>query len=316
MGTFLTRKLLFMIPMILLVSVIVFFAIRLSPVDPLLYSASPDQLNVGNLDALRESLGLSDPVFIQYLRWLADMMTGNFGYSIQTGESIASIYATRLPATLQLTLVALAISTVFGIGLGLLAAVRRGRPIDFFGRAISVTGAAIPEFFIGIIVLQVFAYALGWLPSGGRFEPGATGLAASVPNMILPTATLAFGMLAVLIRYTRSSALDVMSREFVKTARSKGIPEWRVFYSHVLRNSLGPVLIVLVLRLPVLVGGSVLIETIFRWPGIGSVIVSSVAASDYPVIMATTLLIAIAILVASFLIDVVKAALDPRIRLK
>ncbi|MDO5645250.1 MAG: ABC transporter permease [Dermabacter sp.] len=315
MSSFIIRKLLMMIPMTIIVSIVVFFAMRLSPVDPLLYAVSPDQMNSGNIDELRASMGLDDPIIIQYLRWVADMATGNFGYSIQSGESIASIYATRLPATLQLTLIALLISSIVGITLGLLAASFKNRLPDYAARGISVIGAAIPEFFIGIIVLQIFAYWLGWFPSGGRLEPGSTSAWDSIPNMILPVLTLSFGMLAVLIRYTRSSALDVIGKEYVKTARSKGISESRVFFSHVLRNALGPVLIVLVLRLPILVGGSVLIETIFRWPGIGRVIVTSVASSDYPVIMATTLLIAVAILIASFLIDIVKAALDPRIRL-
>lgn len=153
------------------------------------------------------------------------------------------------------------------------------------------------------------------MPTGNRIAPGQITLWDRFPHLILPVATLTIAMLAVLIRYTRNSVLDTLNRDFVKTARSKGVPEWRVLYSHVFRNSLGPVMVILAFRLPLLVGGSILVETVFQWPGIGTTIIAAVSASDYPVIMVISMLIAMVILVASFLVDIVKSILDPRVRL-
>lgn len=316
MWQYLVRRVLILIPMALLVSIIVFFAIRLSPVDPLLYSATPDaDMSAGRLDDLRQQLGFNDPLIVQYVAWLGDMLRGEFGYSIQTGRPIGDIYADRLPASLELVIPALILSTIIGVGWGLVSAARPNRIVDHSGRVMSVVGIAVPGFFIAILFVQLFSYKLGWLPASGRIEPGDITFWDRVPNMILPIAALTIDMIAALIRYTRNSALDVMNSEYIKTARSKGISENRVFFFHALRNSLGPVLIVLVFRIPLLVSGAVLVEAVFRWPGIGSVIVSSVSSSDYPVIMVTTMLVAVAILAASFLVDVVKALVDPRVRL-
>lgn len=316
MTTYLVRKTLLLLPMAIAISAIIFFSMRLSPVDPINYMVPPDSgASQENLEALREQLGLNDPLLVQYLRWLGDMLTGQFGYSIQTGQPISQILALRVPATLELAMSALVLSTLLGLGIGLLAAVNRGGVADRLSRALAVIGIAVPEFFVGIALLQVLAYRLQLFPTGQRMTPGMQTFADRLPNLVLPILTLTFGMLAVLIRYTRNSVLDTLEKDYVKTARSKGIPEWKVVWSHVFRNSLGPVLVILLFRLPILVSGSVLVETIFRWPGLGSEIIRSVSSSDYPVIMVTSMLIAMAILVASFLIDVVKAILDPRVRL-
>ncbi|MCT1459321.1 ABC transporter permease [Aestuariimicrobium sp. p3-SID1156] len=316
MITFLIRRILILVPMALLISMLIFFAIRLSPVDPILYMVPPDAANdPANLERLRESLGLNAPLPIQYLRWLGNMVTGDFGYSISSGQRISDILALRLPATLELVGLAMLLSTTIALSLGLFAGAKPGGIADKLARTIAVIGIAVPDFFFGIALLQIFSYRLGWLPAGGRMLPGQITFLDRLPQLVLPVAALTFGMLAVLIRYTRNSVLDTMGKEFVKTARSKGVPEWKVLYGHVFRNSLGPVMVILAFRLPLLVGGSVLIETIFRWPGIGHTVVSAVSSSDYPVIMVTSMLIALMILFASFLIDVVKSILDPRVRL-
>ncbi len=316
MVSFLIRRILILVPMALGISAMIFFAIRLSPVDPIMYMIPPDAAaDPANIELLRQQLGLNDNIVIQYVRWLGDMFTGHFGYSIQQGQSISEIIALRLPATLELVLSALILSTILALGIGLMAGSHRGGIADGISRVLAIVGIAIPEFFVGIVLLQIFGYQYGWLPTGGRVSPGEDTLLGRLPHLILPVATLTFSMLAVLIRYTRNSVLDTMNKDFVKTARSKGIPEWKVLWSHVFRNSLGPVMVILAFRLPLLVGGSVLIESVFRWPGIGSTIVAAVTSSDYPVIMVTSMLVALAILVASFLIDIVKSILDPRIRL-
>lgn len=317
MLTYLMRRILILIPMAVGVSVLMFFGIRTSPVDPINYLVPPEvaAANQANLAALRHELGLDAPIIIQYFHWLGDMFTGNLGYSITTGQKISTILALRIPATLELVLTSLVLSTVLALGIGLIAGAHRGGLTDKVSRVLAIIGIAVPEFFVGIIVLQIFGYKLGWFPTGGRYSPGETSFGSSIEHVVLPVVALTFGLLAVLIRYTRNSVLDTLNREFVKTARSKGIPEWKVLWSHVFRNSLAPVMVILVFRIPLLVGGSVLIESVFRWPGIGSTIIEAVQASDYPVIMVTSMIIAIAILVASFLIDITKAMLDPRVRL-
>jgi peptide/nickel transport system permease protein len=268
-----------------------------------------------NLEQLREELGLNDHIILQYFTWLKNIATGEFGYSLQSGQQISEILALRMPATLELVLSALVLSTLLALTLGLFAGAKKGGIADKLSRVLGVIGIAIPDFFIGLVLLNIFAFRVEWLPTGNRVAPGQVTLWDRLPNLILPVATLTIAMLAVLIRYTRNSVLDTLNRDFVKTARSKGVPEWRVLYSHVFRNSLGPVMVLLAFRLPLLVGGSILVETVFQWPGIGTTIIAAVTASDYPVIMVVSMIIAMVILIASFLVDVIKSILDPRVRL-
>jgi peptide/nickel transport system permease protein len=268
-----------------------------------------------NLEQLREELGLNDHIVLQYFTWLKNIATGEFGYSLQSGQKISEILALRMPATLELVLSALILSTLLALTLGLFAGAKKGGIADKLSRVLGVIGIAIPDFFIGLVLLNIFAFRVEWLPTGNRVAPGQVTLWDRLPNLILPVATLTIAMLAVLIRYTRNSVLDTLNRDFVKTARSKGVPEWRVLYSHVFRNSLGPVMVLLAFRLPLLVGGSILVETVFQWPGIGTTIIAAVTASDYPVIMVVSMIIAMVILIASFLVDVIKSILDPRVRL-
>ena len=298
------------------ISALIFFASRLSPIDPINAMVPPDMAaDSVNLAQLREELGLNDHIILQYFTWLKNIATGDFGYSLQSGQKISEILALRMPATLELVLSALILSTILALTLGLFAGAKKGGIADKLSRVLGVVGIAIPDFFIGLVLLNIFAYRVSWLPSGNRVAPGQVTLWDRFPNYILPVATLTIAMLAVLIRYTRNSVLDTLNRDFVKTARSKGVPEWRVLYSHVFRNSLGPVMVLLAFRLPLLVGGSILVETVFQWPGIGTTIIAAVTASDYPVIMVVSMLIAMVILVASFLVDIVKSILDPRVRL-
>ena len=298
------------------ISALIFFASRLSPIDPINSLISPDAAaDPINLELLRQELGLNDNMFIQYFNWLREIATGNFGYSIQSGQAISEILALRMPATLELVLSALVLSTILALTIGLFAGANRGGFADKISRILAVIGIAVPDFFIGLAFLNVFAYKLGWLPTGQRLAPGQVTFWDRFPHLILPVATLTVAMVAVLIRYTRNSVLDTLNRDFVKTARSKGVPEWKVLYSHVFRNSLGPVMVILAFRLPLLVGGSILVETVFQWPGIGGTVIAAVYSSDFPVIMVVSMIIALVILVASFLVDIVKSILDPRVRL-
>jgi len=302
--------------MAFMISALIFFASRLSPIDPINAMVPPDMAaDSANLAQLREELGLNDHIILQYFHWLKNIASGEFGYSLQSGQQISEILALRMPATLELVLSALILSTLLALTLGLFAGAKKGGLADKLSRILAVVGIAMPDFFIGLVLLNIFAYRVAWLPTGNRIAPGQVTLWDRLPNLILPVSTLTIAMLAVLIRYTRNSVLDTLNRDFVKTARSKGVPEWRVLYSHVFRNSLGPVMVLLAFRLPLLVGGSILVETVFQWPGIGTTIIAAVSASDYPVIMVVSMLIAMVILVASFLVDIIKSILDPRVRL-
>lgn len=309
---YIIKKLLQMIPMLLFISFLVFGALQLTGIDPVSYIATPDMAaNAENLEALREKLGLNDPFIIRYFKWVLGLLQGDFGYSITMGNSIKSIIMQCLPATMQLALVAMVFSAILGISIGIISAIYQNSIIDYLGRFFAVLGTAIPQFFFGICLIQIFAIKLGWLPSGGRFSQYASPLA----HFILPALTMTLSLAAVLMRYARNNMLGVLNSDYVKTARMKGISETKVYIKHAFRNAVRPVLVILCFRLPMLISGSVVIESVFAWPGIGAVITNSVISGDYPVVMIMTLMVAAAILVASFLVDVITALMDPRVRL-
>ena len=313
---FVGKKLLMMIPMLLLISFIVFAGLQATGIDPINYMITPDMAaNAENIELLRESLGLNDPFIVRYFHWIRDIVTGNLGYSIVNGSSISSLLATRLPATFELALAALILSSLLGISIGIISAIRQNGIVDYAGRIFAVLGQSIPQFFFGICIVQFFAIKLGWFPVSGRVSPGGGGFVDRFVHFVLPVATMTLAMCAVLMRYARNTMLDVLNSDYIKTARSKGLSEWKVYLKHGFRNAMRPVLVILCFRLPMLIGGSVVIESVFGWPGIGSIITQSVVSGDYPVIMVTTLLVAAAMLAASFLVDVITAALDPRVRL-
>lgn len=312
---FTVKKFLQMLPMLFLISFLVFGALQLTGIDPINYMITPDMAgNVENLDMLREKLGLNDPFLVRYVRWVGDMLRGDFGYSIINGTSIKSIIESRLPATFELSCWSLLLSSIIGITIGIISAIRQNGIVDYLGRFLSVIGQSIPQFFFGICLIQIFSIKLGIFPSSGRISPGVTGMEDRFLHLALPVLALTLSLCSVLTRYARNSMLDVLNSDYIKTARSKGIPEWKVYVKHAFRNALRPVLVVLCFRIPTMIGGAVVIESVFSWPGIGSIITSSVIAGDYPVIMVTTLMIAAAMLFASFLVDFLTALLDPRVR--
>lgn len=315
MGKYILKKLIFMIPMLIIISMLVFFGLQMMPVDPINYMVSPDMnIEPSQLESLREHLGLNDNIFIRYGRWALNLLKGDFGYSIVTGTPIITIIKTTLPATFELALVGLVISTVLGIIIGIIAAVNQNNMIDNIIRFLSVLSTAIPRFFFGILILNFFAIKLKWLPIGGRIPSSDITFWGRLKYLVLPGCTIALTLISALVRYTRNSMLDVFNMDYVKTARAKGVAEWKVYVKHVFRNALRPIVVLLIFRLPMLIGGSVIIENIFSWPGIGKVILSSVSAGDYPVIMITTLMVSVVILFVSLLVDIVAALLDPRVR--
>ncbi len=316
MFKYILKKLLFMIPMLIIISLLIFLALQKMPIDPINYLVPPEaSQDVALKETLREELGLNDPILVQYGRWIGGIIKGDFGYSIINGQPISQIIAQKLPATLELSITALIISTVLGILLGILSAVNQNGILDYIGRVIGVLGQSIPQFLFGIILIAVFALKLGKFPVGGRNIYGEATFASRMHNLFLPSLALSLGMISTVLRYTRNSMLDVLNKEYIKTARSKGISEWKVYFKHAFRNSMGPILVTILLRIPGLIGGSVVIESVFNWPGVGSTLMGSVTSGDYPIIMVITLIIATVMLVVSFLVDVFSALLDPRIRL-
>ena len=311
------KKLLMMIPMLLIISALIFCGIKLTGADPVNYLVTPDMAaNPALLEALREKYGLNDPIHIQYFRWLGQLLHGNFGTSIVSGSSISSIIQNFLPATLLLSSVSLLLAAILGITIGIVSAIKQNGIIDYVGRFLAVLGQAMPQFLIGLVLLMIFSIKLGWLPATGRYSADASNhFVDGLRHMILPCFAITISMCSIVMRYARNSMLDVMNSDFIKMARSKGIPEWKVYLKHGFRNAMRPVLVVLVFRISMLVSGSVVIESVFSWPGIGSKMTSAVVSGDYTVIMILALTIAASVLVASFLLDLISAWLDPRVRL-
>lgn len=318
MLTYTVRRLLTLIPMMLVISFLVYLGLELTPGDAVSYMLSPEMLadiSEEELDAMRDALGLSDPFIVRYVRWLGGVLQGDFGYSPTSGVAIKEIVLDRLPATLELSGVALLLSTFVGTILGTLSALKRGSILDNVLTVAGMIGVSVPRFIFGLIAIVVISLNLGWLPVGGRLMPGYETFWDHFPHLILPSLVLSATMTAGVMRYSRSSMLDAMNREFIKTARSKGLPEWRVNFMHGFRVALTPVIVLIGFRLPTLIGGSVIIEQVFQWPGIGNEFVAAVRGRNYPLIMMIAFLSVFAVLVASFLIDLFTALLDPRVKL-
>lgn len=316
---FTMRKLIALIPKLLIISVILFFAMELLPGDALSRTISPDhyhELTEIQREELREALGLNDPAPIRYVRWLWNLAHGDLGYSSSTGQSIASMLAGRLPYTIELASYGLLLATLVGLALGYLSAVFKNTPVDYFCTTVSVLGISLPEFFFGLVWIILFSLNLKWLPTGGRMPVGDDSFSARIPYMVLPVMTMAISLTAALVRYTKSSMLDVFEKEYIKTARSKGLGEFTVNFKHAFRNSLIPTMTLIVMRLPRLVGGSVVIETVFNYPGIGKMAMEALSAGDIPVVMITTMTSGVMVLLSSTLVDIVTAILDPRVRLE
>ena len=305
--------------MILVISFLIYLGLELTPGDAVSYMLPPDALmNIkpAELEQIRESLGLNQPFIVRYFLWLGDVLQGNFGYSLASGVPIKDLVLDRLPATLELSISALILSSILGVIFGTISALKRGSLTDNFFTVFGMLGVSVPEFIFGLIALVIFAFNLRWLPVGQRLLPGYESYWDHMPHLIMPAGVLALMMTAGVMRYTRSSMLDSLNKECIRTARSKGVPEWRVNFIHGLRVALIPIVVLIGFRLPMLIGGTVIIEQVFQWPGVGELFVFNVRSQNYPLVMMVAFLSVIAVLLASFLIDLFTAILDPRIKLE
>ena len=319
MFIYFTRRLLYLIPMLLGISFLIYLGLELTPGDILSYLLPPEaiaDMKPEELAAMREALGLNDPFIIRYIYWLGGILRGDFGYSLASGVPISQLVLERVPATLELSVAALLFSTFLGVILGSISALRRGSLLDNSLTIFGMIGVSIPEFIFGLSALVIFALQLEWLPVGKRLMPGYDSYWDHMPHLVMPAMVLGLIMTAGVMRYTRSSMLDSLNKEFIRTARSKGIPEWRINFIHGLRVALIPVVVLIGFRLPMLIGGTVIIEQVFQWPGIGNLFVNAVRGQNYPLVMMISFLSVTAVLFASFLIDLLTALLDPRIKLE
>ncbi len=311
------KRILSLIPKLILISIIIFLGLQLIPGDALSRTIPPEMyadMDPQMLEDLRDSLGLNDNLVIQYFRWIGNILKGDFGYSLVNGSSIAQMLVNRLPATMILAAASLLLATVFGLVLGFISAVRQNSLIDYTNAVFGMIGISVPPFFIGLGSILIFAIGLRWFPTGGMLEYGREGLLDRLHFLVLPSVCLGISFIATLMRFTRSTMLDVLNKEYIKTARSKGLSEVEVNFKHGFRNAVIPVMVILVFRIPMLVSGTVVIENVFNYPGMGSLLMSAISGADMPVVMISTLIISAVILLASFLVDIVTAMLDPRIR--
>ncbi|MCI8417653.1 MAG: ABC transporter permease [Lachnospiraceae bacterium] len=319
MAKYIGKRILMFIPMALLMSFLIFGGMELTPGDFVSNMISPDMaanMTPEQLDVLRESFGLNDPFLVRYVKWLGQIFQGNWGYSLSSGVPVKDIILQRLPVTLELALTGLFISAILGSVLGIVSALKRGSLLDHTLTLAGVIGMSIPQFFFGMVAILLFALNWKIFPVGGRTTPDMVHWYEHLRYLILPALVLGVTQTASVMRYSRASMMDSMHKDFVKAARSKGLPEWRVNLVHGFRVSMTPVVVLLALRLPMLVSSSVVIENVFQWPGIGITFKEAVSAGNYPLVMMIALIIVIMVLIISLVLDILTRVLDPRVRLE
>ncbi len=333
MFRFLLRRLALIIPTFVGVTFLAFLLIHLVPGDPIEVRVGEHGIAPERLAELRHEFGLDQPLWKQFLDYEVGVVTGGLGTSVVTRQPVWTEFTTLFPATLELTGCAITLALLVGLPLGVIAAVKRGTPFDYGLMGLSVTGASMPIFWWGLMMILIFSVALGWTPVSGRIsdlyyvepwsgfmlidswfndEPGA--FSSAVSHLILPAIVLGTQPLAVVARMTRSAMLEVLGEDYIRTARAKGLSAGRVVIVHALRNALIPVVTVVGLQVGALLGGAILTETIFSWPGVGHWLVESIQRRDYPVLQGGTLLVATLVILVNLGVDMTYGFLNPRIR--
>ena len=300
------RRLVSMIPILLVVAVIIFLFLHMIPGDPAQVVAGPEA-SAQDIIQTRIKLGLDLPLHEQFLKFISGVVQGDLGNSYRTNMPVLEMIGDRIGPTIELSVVSMVWAIIAGMFAGVVAATNRGKwqdQITMFG---AVAGISMPSFWLGLMLIELFAVQLGWLPSGGN---------TTYEHYILPSITLGSGVAAVIARFTRASLLETLGEDYVRTARAKGAQEWRVVWLHALRNALLPVVTMTGLQFGFLLGGSVVVEAVFSWPGMGSMLVDAVGMRDYPVIQAEMLLFAIQFMLINLLVDVLYAVINPQIRLE
>jgi peptide/nickel transport system permease protein len=307
------RRLLLAVPVLFGVSLLVFAVMHLAPGDPAAIMLGA-QATREDVERLHRDLGLDRPLAVQYARWLGRVLQGDLGRSIPLGREVLPEVLTRFKATLILTGGALLVALVIGVPAGIVSATHQYSWLDRLSMGIAVTGVSLPVFWTGIMLIIVFSLTLRWLPSSGMFSPYGGDLTDLLWHLVLPAVTLGTASAAALARMTRSSVLEIVRQDFVRSARAKGLAERAVVGRHVLKNAVNPVVTVLGIQIGTLLGGAILTETVFSWPGLGSMMVRAIQARDYPLVQGGVLLIATTFVGVNLLVDLLYAVFDPRIR--
>nr|WP_235888299.1 ABC transporter permease [Neobacillus paridis] len=306
------RRIWGLIPVLIGVTILVFMIMHLSPGDPAKIMLGP-KATTESIAKLNAELGLDQPLYVQYFTWISNVLTGDWGRSLQLKMEVLPLVADRFGATLLLTLCSILIATAIGIGSGIISAYRKFSWTDRSLMLFVLVGFCLPVFWLGIILQIVFGLKLQLFPISGMYSPGQTGLMDLFLHLVLPSLALSAGAGAVIARMTRSSMLEVFEQDYIRTARSKGINERRVIYIHALKNAFIPVLTVLGMQIGFLLAGAVLVEMVFAWPGIGTLMVNGILARDFPLVQGVILFVATTYVIVNLIVDILYAILDPRI---
>ena len=317
MKKYIFKRILISIPVFIGITLLVYILASSAPGSPaaMMVGGDLENLTPERIAAVEAALGLDKPVYIRYLKWLNQLLLGNFGISYRTGRQVLSMILERLWPTLLLTISATAVSTVIAVLLGVMSAYKPYSPWDYISSLLSYTGVSMPNFFVGLMFIYVFAVRLQILPSSGMYDSAnATTIPGLLKHMILPMITLCLQQIGSILRQTRGSMIESLSNDFIRTSRAQGLSEFAVVFHHGLRNALIPILTVLGGMFPFIIGGAVVTEQLFSWPGLGSLMVQSINSRDYPMIMGETVFIAVVILIGNVILDILYAYADPRIR--
>lgn len=316
MTQYILRRLLISVPLLFGITIIIFILADQMPGDAVLAMISDETPLAEELIELRRGqLGLDQPLPVQYARWMGQVLRGNLGFSFHSGEPVTQVIGSRVVATLELMGAALLVAIVVGVTLGVVSALKQYSVLDYALTFFGFAGISVPGFFVALILIYIFALQLGWLPSSGITTAGEDfSLWDNLQHLILPALSLALFRTAIFMRFARSSMLEVINQDYLRTARAKGLRERVIVVRHAFRNALIPIVTIIGMTIPLLFAGSVIIETIFQWPGIGMLFISAVTDRDAPVIMGYVLISAVLVLTANLLTDVVYSWLDPRVR--
>ena len=314
---YILKRVLIAIPTFFGITVLAYIISSMAPGSPLDMLLADPRMTAEEIARREVALGLDKPVIVQYFTWLGQFLQGNLGFSYRTGRQVFTMISERLGPTLLLTCSSMMLSILVAVPLGILAAKRPYSAWDYTASGLSFLTAATPNFFVGLIFIYLFVVQWNILPMGGMYDTtGVRTYAMLARHMIMPTVVLSFQQMGSWIRFTRSSMLEVLSDDYIRTAKSKGLRWNTVVYRHGLRNALIPVVTEIGMSIPTLVGGAVVTEQIFNWPGIGSLMVQSINARDYPVIMGITVMVAAVVLIGNLVVDLAYGLLDPRISYK
>ena len=304
MGKYAVKRVLSMIPLLIVISIIIFMFVRLIPGDPARQIGGPTA-TIGEIENIRRELGLDQPLVPQYIQWITGIFQGDLGHSFTNNTSVAELLAPRLPITIYLTICSITWSVIIGIIIGVIASINRGRALDLLGMLIAIAGISLPNFWLGLQLMQIFSVNLGIFPTGGLED---------WRGYVLPSIAMGAGIMAILARVTRSSMIENLGKDYIRTARAKGLPEPRVIMVHAFKNSSIDIITVTALQIGALIAGSVVVESVFSIPGMGRLLVDSIGFRDYEVVQALILFFSFEYMVINLLADILYAVINPRVR--